>query len=277
MAHDTIFLKPTNHIPLTTLNQYLRLLPTFKHITLILPPSPIMPGVRWIRGDIDPPSYAESVSTDQLEYSLQHRKAAARQHLGILSDRHHTCRNHEYHNPDHVEELDLTEYSLFPSHFAHHEDQIHTVALPFSLQDFFCGKEVRVTFRRWHFGNRQTNAMLSVRVPPNCPDGKRFPFKGVGHQLPNGRFQDIYFVIEEEQDDGIFHREGNNLRIYVKVPWQKKLETQTRSFHVSDFDGEIHHVNVDYPHTRMTHGIMRVHGKGMPRYKSQGRGDFIIE
>jgi hypothetical protein len=228
--------------------------------------------VRW--DDIDPPTYAESTSTDQ--NSLQSRRAGNTRRHGILRDTHHTCRNHDPHTSNHVENLRLPEYSILPSH-THLTNEVHREYLPFSLEDLYYGKEVCVTFTKWHQDGRKTMEELSINVAPNCPDGTAYLFSGAGHELPNGQFQDLYFIVEEEHDDGIFHREGNNLYAFVLVPWTNKLETQVCSFRVQGPDGTVYRVEVDYHRTKMTHGITKIRGRGLPIYKGQRRGDLIIE
>ncbi|KAJ2926907.1 hypothetical protein H1R20_g10165, partial [Candolleomyces eurysporus] len=225
--------------------------------------------VRW--DDIDPPTYAESTSTDQ--NSFQRRSA---RHHGILKNTHHTCRDHDYHTSNHVGYLDLPEYSILPSR-SRLKSETHSEHLSFSTEDLYYGKEVHVTFVKWHLDGRKTVENLTITVPPNCPDGTVYLFDGAGHQLRNGHYQDMYFIVGEEQDDGIFHRDGNNLYAFVLVPWTSKLETQVCSFHVEGPDGTVYSIDVDYHTTKMTHGITKIRGKGLPIYKGQRRGDLIIE
>ncbi|RXW17291.1 hypothetical protein EST38_g8561 [Candolleomyces aberdarensis] len=226
--------------------------------------------VRW--DDIDPPTYAESTSTDQ---NSQSRRPGSARHHGILKKTHHTCRDHEYHT-NHVEYLKLPEYSILPSR-THLKSESHREYLSFSTEDVYYGKEVHVTFIKWHLDGRKTTENLSISVPPNCPDGTVYVFDGAGHQLRNGQCQDMYFIVGEEHDDGIFHREGNNLYAFVLVPWTSKLETQVCSFHVEGPDGTVYPIEVDYHRTKMTHGITKIRGKGLPVYKGQRKGDLIIE
>jgi DnaJ-class molecular chaperone len=183
--------------------------------------------------------------------------------------------NHGHPTQNHVEHLLLNEYSMVsPVHLA---SAAHREYIVLTLDDLFHGKEVHVQYTRWkQHGESEPKGML-ISIPPNCPDGAAWLVPEAGHQLSNGKYQDMYFQVEVEQDNRGFRREGNNVRLLVRIPWENALNTRVCSFNVQGPDGTSYAIEVDYCRTRASRGSTEIGGRGLPVYNAGGRGDLIFE
>ncbi|KAF5341630.1 hypothetical protein D9611_001466 [Ephemerocybe angulata] len=163
----------------------------------------------------------------------------------------------------------------------------YIVRVPLTLREIFTGgKQVFISFKRYSRSGRSKEVRLTLDVPQGCPDGARFTYDNAGHELPNGRRQDIEVVIAEESPaptdqcgvaGQVFYRDGDDLHAHVCLPWTSRLERKACKFHIKGLDGARYEVEVDYRRTRMVNGVVEYRGKGMPRDKREGRGSLYIE
>jgi hypothetical protein len=193
----------------------------------------------------------------------------------LKKDDWHPSVNHGHPTQNHVQHWPLEEYSM-PSPVdlasaAHHE------YIGLTLDDLFYGKEVHVEYTRWkQHGEREATGM-SIKIPPNCPDGKALFFAEAGHLLSNGKYQGMYFHFAVEQDRRGFRREGSNVRLSVRFPWENALNTRVCSYNCQGPDGTSYPIKVDYCSTRARNGSKKFPGEGLPNYNATGRGDLIFE
>jgi DnaJ-class molecular chaperone len=153
----------------------------------------------------------------------------------------------------------------------------HREYIVLTLDDLFYGKEVHVEYTRWkQHGEREAKGM-PIKIPPNCPDGAAWFFPEAGHLLSNGKYQDMYFQVAVEQDRRGFRREGSNVRLSVRIPWENVLNTRVCSYNCQGPDGTSYPIEVDYCWTRARSGSTPIRGKGLPIYNAKGRGDLIFE
>ncbi|KAF6759930.1 hypothetical protein DFP72DRAFT_120633 [Ephemerocybe angulata] len=163
----------------------------------------------------------------------------------------------------------------------------YIVRVPLTLREIFTGgKQIFISFKRYSRSGRSKEVRLTLDVPQGCPDGARFTYDNAGHELPNGTRQDIEVVIAEESPAptdqcGVagqaFYRDGDDLHAHVCLPWTSRLERKDCKFHIKGLDGARYEVEVDYRRTGMVNGVVEYRGKGMPRYKREGRGKLYIE
>ena len=148
---------------------------------------------------------------------------------------------------------------------------------PISLEDLYKGavKRLKVT-RKLRDGATgrpvSTDKVLTINVKPGWKAGTKIRFPGEGDELENGQTQDIEFIVEEKPHS-VYKREGDNLRITIRLTlvealtgFQKTIKTlDDRTLSVNNTKSVIHSGQES-----------RVPNEGMPNSKTGKKGDLII-
>ena len=140
----------------------------------------------------------------------------------------------------------------------------HTVSV--SLREAFHG--ATRTLQRGAGGSR-----LELSIPAGVADGQRIRFSGTGESSPRGPSGDLILIVNVE-DDPVFERQGDHLRVPVDVPVPTAAlggEVAVRSLSGSG------RLALRIPAGTQNGRVFRLTGQGMPRFKREGRGDILAE
>ena len=128
------------------------------------------------------------------------------------------------------------------------------------LTDATTGKQVAV------------EKVLTVQIKPGWKAGTKIKFPGEGDEMPDGRYQDIEFIIDEAPHS-MFTRDGDNLRMTIKLTLGESLLGFSRR--VAMLDGKelvVTNKNVTQPDQEF-----RFADRGMPNQKEPlKKGDLVI-
>lgn len=156
-------------------------------------------------------------------------------------------------------------------------------SLPCTLEELYTGGQRKLRIKRnlrrggpspatAAAGMGQEEKILTVPIKAGWRSGTKIKFPGDGDQLPDGRFQDLEFIIEETPHK-IFRREGDDLRCSIDISLSEALTGFSRK--ISMLDGKeiaISNKNVTRPGQEM-----RFPGRGMPNQKDNSKkGDLIV-
>lgn len=149
--------------------------------------------------------------------------------------------------------------------------------LPCTLEELYLGatKRLKVTRRLLDVSGNAINSekILTINIKPGYKPGTKIRFDNEGDELPDGRAQDIEFIIEEKPHP-VFKREGDNLIYHMELTLSEALTGFTKS--IKHLDGRELRVanttNVVQPDQET-----RMPGEGMPVSKLPGKkGDLIV-
>jgi DnaJ family protein B protein 4 len=146
-----------------------------------------------------------------------------------------------------------------------------------SLEDLYKGtvKRLKVT-RKLRDGSTgrsiSTDKVLTINVKAGWKAGTKIRFPGEGDELENGVTQDIEFVVEEKPH-AIFKREGNNLRMNIRLSLVEALTGFQKS--IKTLDDRTLSVN-NTKSVIQPGQESRVTNEGMPNSKTGRKGDLII-
>lgn len=119
---------------------------------------------------------------------------------------------------------------------------------------------------------REMKKKLAVKVPPGVDEGTRLRFAGLGEAGERGGPSgDLYVFLAMEPHD-IFERDGADLHCDTDVSFTQaalgaKLE-------IEGLDGP---AGLDLPAGTQGGTRFRIPGRGLPRIRSTGRGDLIVD
>lgn len=150
-------------------------------------------------------------------------------------------------------------------------------ALPCSLEELYLGatKKLKIARKVSDATGRLSTVekILTVPVKPGWKAGTKIRFSGEGDELPDGRKQDIEFVIEEKPHS-VYSREGDDLRATISLSLGEALTGFGKK--ITTLDGKelaVANRNVTQPEQEM-----RFPGRGMPNQKDPSRkGDLILK
>lgn len=116
---------------------------------------------------------------------------------------------------------------------------------------------------------KQETQTFQVRIPPGVLDGKRIRVAGQGEPgTGKGPAGDLYLRVRHAAHPD-FHTEGHDLYHELEIsPWEAVLGTQLS---VPTLDGPI---KLRVPAGSENGHQLRVRGRGLPKGKDGGRGDF---
>ena len=112
--------------------------------------------------------------------------------------------------------------------------------------------------------------VFQVRIPPGVTDGKRIRVPGQGEPGTNGAPAGDLFLRVRHAAHPDFHTKGHDLFHILEIsPWEAVLGTELT---VPTLDGPI---RLRVPSCSENDQQLRVRGRGLPKGKSGGRGDFF--
>lgn len=74
-----------------------------------------------------------------------------------------------------------------------------------------------------------------------------------------------------------FETDGDDVTLYVLLPWMELLNERPCRFHITGVDGKSYSLEVDYRFTGMVHGSAKFRGAGLPHSRERGRGKLVVE
>ena len=120
-------------------------------------------------------------------------------------------------------------------------------------------------------GRRDELQHVDVKVPPGVEEGSRVRFQGLGEAGERGgSYGDLYVYINIQPHE-IFERDGADLHCDTAISFTQaalgaKLELET-------LDGA---ATIDLPPGTQNGTTFRIGDRGLPRMRSGGRGDLIV-
>ena len=127
-------------------------------------------------------------------------------------------------------------------------------------------------------GKKVTEAknVLELYIPRGARQGERIVLAGEADQLPDQEPGDIIFTLVETPHD-VFERAGADLRADLEISLVEALTGFNRVV-VTHLDGRGIQLHVTQPKGRVLKpgDILKVPGEGMPRKKSDGKGDLYL-
>ncbi|ORZ07656.1 hypothetical protein BCR42DRAFT_455954 [Absidia repens] len=149
--------------------------------------------------------------------------------------------------------------------------------LPVTLEALYTGatKRLKVTRKQPDASGRMTTTdkVLTIEIKPGWKAGTKIQFKNEGDMMENGQTQDIVFVIEEKPHD-IFKRDGDNLRMVIKLSLVEALTGFSKT--ITTLDGRKLKVNNSNA-VIQTGQESRVPNEGMPNSKTGKKGDLFVK
>lgn len=118
-----------------------------------------------------------------------------------------------------------------------------------------------------------TDKVLTIDIKPGWKAGTKILFKNEGDVMDNGQAQDIVFIVEEKPHE-IFKREGDNLRMVVKLTLVEALTGFSKT--ITTLDGRKLKVN-NTNSVIQTGQESRVPNEGMPNSKTGRKGDLFVK
>jgi molecular chaperone DnaJ len=108
------------------------------------------------------------------------------------------------------------------------------------------------------------------KIPAGVQDGNMLKIEGAGEPSNGGVSGDLYIKIRIKPHE-IFERSDSDILYELKLPFSKlALGTEVR---VPTLDGNI---SLKIPQGTQPNAILRIKGKGLPKYNSHGRGDELV-
>ena len=150
-------------------------------------------------------------------------------------------------------------------------------ALPCTLEELYtgCTKRLKISRKLIDAQSRKpvvAEKVLSVQIKPGWRAGTKLKFPGEGDEMPDGRIQDIEFIIEEKPHP-LYTRDGDNLKATVRLSLTEALTGFSRK--LTTLEGKelaITNRNITHPDQEI-----RFSGRGMPNQKDSTRkGDLIL-
>jgi molecular chaperone DnaJ len=120
-------------------------------------------------------------------------------------------------------------------------------------------------------GHSRDTKKLTVKIPPGVKDGTKIKIRGKGNAGARGGQPGDLYLITKVQPHPIFKLSGDDVVIDLPISYSEAvLGAKVRA---PTLDGVVS-VNVK-PGTQ-SGSLLRLRGKGYPRVRGNGRGDFII-
>lgn len=108
------------------------------------------------------------------------------------------------------------------------------------------------------------------KIPAGVQDGNMLKIEGAGEPSNSGVSGDLYIKIRIKLHE-IFERSDSDILYELKLPFSKlALGTEVR---VPTLDGN---TSLKIPQGTQPNAILRIKGKGLPKYNSHGRGDELV-
>lgn len=145
-----------------------------------------------------------------------------------------------------------------------------------TLEELFtgCTKKMKVTRKSYATGTPSVQEkILSISVKPGWKAGTKIRFPGEGDEMPDGRAQDIEFVMQEKEHP-VFKRDGDDLQCTLSVSLRKALLGFSET--VVGLDGRP--LVVECREVVQPGHVFRFPGCGMPNQKNAvQRGALLVK
>lgn len=113
---------------------------------------------------------------------------------------------------------------------------------------------------------------LTVKIPPGVEDGTKIRVQGEGEEGEwGGPPGDLYLYIHVKPHE-LFRREGDD--VIYRLPLSYSMAALGGEVEVPTLEGS---TKVKIPPGIQPGEVIRLKGKGIPRLRGRGRGDFVIE
>ncbi|GLB40332.1 putative protein folding [Lyophyllum shimeji] len=152
-------------------------------------------------------------------------------------------------------------------------------SLVLTLEELFSGRHCSFCVVRHLLSGRSKNVIIEIDIPSGCQRGTRILCRGVGHELPNGKLQDVAFVVEEALHTR-YSRMQDDLFVDLQLPWTRSLEQRPKQVHIRGIDGEEISFFIDYVRDTTLKGDLSIRGAGMPIRNGGrvcGRGNLVVQ
>lgn len=149
--------------------------------------------------------------------------------------------------------------------------------LPLTLEELYLGttKKLKVTRRLIDRNTKRVvsgEKILTVEVKPGWKAGTKIRFPGEGDDMPDGRSQDIEFIVEEKPH-AVYRRDGDDLHMTMELSLLEALTGFTRSLRT--LDGR--ELAVSNKLVTVPNQEIRFAGRGMPSQRNpMQKGSLII-
>ncbi|MGF3522162.1 MAG: molecular chaperone DnaJ [Candidatus Bathyarchaeia archaeon] len=112
---------------------------------------------------------------------------------------------------------------------------------------------------------------ITIKIPPGIDEGYQLRLRGEGEAAPNnGEAGDLYVLVHILPHD-LFVRDGDDLHYVLMLNYPQAVLGAT--VQVPTLDGPI---DVKIRAGTQANEVIRIKGKGMPRFRGYGRGDLVL-
>jgi len=113
---------------------------------------------------------------------------------------------------------------------------------------------------------------LSIKIPAGVGDGESIKFVGQGQAGPHGTpAGDLYLRVRVRADKR-WSRSGNDIKTKLEITYSEAVLGTKKG--VETIDGE---VILKIPEATVSGQVIAIRGRGIPRLRSNGRGDHLVE
>jgi len=151
-----------------------------------------------------------------------------------------------------------------------------TFPLHLTLDDLYHARAHHYRITRTLRSGATESVKIPIPVDPAWRTGTRVIVPGMGNERTDGSFQDIVFVVEQEEHPR-FARQGDDLVAAVQVPWEEHPPDADHAY-VLGMDGEEFALRIPRTLAEGADGT-RIVGAGMPVIKGGrivGKGDLLV-
>lgn len=158
-----------------------------------------------------------------------------------------------------------------------------TRPLKVSLEDLYSGTTKHLKVSRRLLDGTTDDKVLDIQIHPGWKSGTKIRFPHSGHEQPDGKAQDMVFVVEEKPHE-IFKREGNDLICNIQLSLVEALTGPPAG--VTRFTKTVNMLDGRKLQVPVPLGIVKpgqvttVSGEGMPIRKEgsvQSKGNLTVK
>ena len=120
-------------------------------------------------------------------------------------------------------------------------------------------------------GRVASSRTVSVEIPEGVPDGVQLRVQGRGEAGETGAPPGDLFVVVRVKDHPTFLRDGED--VIMELPVTFSQAALGGEIEVPTLEGT---ARLRIPPGTQTHTLLRLRGKGLPRFRAEGRGDQLV-
>jgi len=121
-------------------------------------------------------------------------------------------------------------------------------------------------------GHARVTETITLRIPPGTPQGALMRIAGKGNVGTNGTSYGDLYVTALVEEDPLFHREGDDIRVAIPVTFEQARLGATVD--VPTIDGT---ARMKLPSGTADGQMFRLRGQGVPNRRTGVRGDQIVK